>query len=127
MLKDKMLFIFKRYEYNNNKILAFKNLSFLSKTSSIIITRSFKFIIKNEFNEDNFDINYFKNISNKKRSILTSKILKEKMIKKFDFIDIAKINASIYYHLIRNKKNKFFSLIMNKIYDIFNKSHEIIS
>ena len=48
------------------------------------------------------------------------------MIKKLNFIDIVKINASIYYYLIRNKKNKLFSLIMNKIYDIFNKSFEII-
>ena len=40
------------------------------------------------------------------------------MIKKFDFIDIIKINALIYYYLIRNKKNKFFFLIINEIYDI---------
>ena len=52
-----MLFIFKRYEYNNNKILAFKNLSFLLKISLIVIIRSFKFIIKNESNRNNFDIN----------------------------------------------------------------------
>ena len=127
MLKNKMLFIFKRYKYNHNKALAFENLSFLLKTLSIIIIRPFKFIIKNESNENNFDINYFKNISNKKRSTLIFKKLKEKMIKKFDFIDIIKINISTYYYLTRNKKNKFFSLIINKIYDIFNKSFEIIS
>ena len=40
------------------------------------------------------------------------------MIKKFNFIDIIKINVSIYYYLIRNKKNKFFSLTINEIYDI---------
>ena len=67
MLKDNILFIFKRYKHNNNKILAFKNLSFLLKTLFIIITRSFKFIIKNKSNKNNFDINYFKNISNKKK------------------------------------------------------------
>ena len=44
-------------------------------------------------------MNYFKNISNRKKSILTFKILKKK-IKKLDFIDIIKINASIYYYLI---------------------------
>ena len=37
MLKDKILFMFKRCEYDDNKILTFKNLSFLSKTSFIII------------------------------------------------------------------------------------------
>ena len=30
------------------------------------------------------------------------------MIKKFNFIDIIEINASIYYYLIQNKKNKLF-------------------
>ena len=48
------------------------------------------------------------------------------MIKKFNFIDIIKIDVSIYYYLIRNKKNKLFSLIINEIYDIFNKSFKII-
>ena len=33
MLKNKILFIFKRYKYNDNKILALKNLSFLSNIS----------------------------------------------------------------------------------------------
>ena len=122
-----MLFIFKRYKYNHNKALAFENLSFLLKTLSIIIIRPFKFIIKNESNENNFDMNYSKNISNRKRSILTFRAFKEKMIKKSDFIDIVKINASIYYYLIRNKENKLFSLTINEIYDIFNEFFEIIS
>ena len=122
-----MLFIFKRYKYNHNKALAFENLSFLLKTLSIVIIRPFKFIIKNESNENNFDMNYSKNISNRKRSILTFRAFKEKMIKKSDFIDIVKINASIYYYLIRNKENKLFSLTMNEIYDIFNEFFEIIS
>ena len=81
ILKDKILFIFKRYKYNNNKALAFKNLSFLLKTSFIIITRFFKFIVKNESNENNFDINHFKNISNKKRSTSTFKTFKKKKLK----------------------------------------------
>ena len=49
------------------------------------------------------------------------------MIKKSDFIDIIKINASIYYYLIRNKENKLFFLIINKIYNIFNEFFKIIS
>ena len=48
------------------------------------------------------------------------------MIKKPDFIDIVEINISIYYYLIRNKENKLFYLIINEIYDIFNKSLEVI-
>ena len=126
MLKNKILFILKRYKYNDNKILAFENLSFLSKTLFVIIIRSLKFTIKNESNKNNFNMNYFKNILNKKRSISTFKTLKKKMIKKFNFIDIIKINAFTYYYSIRNKKNKLFSLTINEIYDIFNKSLEII-
>ena len=127
MLKDKILFMFKRYKYDDNKTLASENLSFLLKISFIIIIRPFKFIVKNESNKNNFDINHFKNISNKKRSISTFKIFKEKIIKKSDLIDIVKIDVSIYYYLIRNKKNKFFSLIINEIYDIFNEFFKIIS
>ena len=126
MFKNKILFIFKRYKHNNNKILTLKNLSFLLKTSFIIIIRSFKFIIKNKSNKNYFDIIYFKYISKKKKSTSTFKTFKEKMIKKFNFIDIIKIDASIYYYLTRKKK-KLFSLTMNEIYDIFNKSFEIIS
>ena len=100
MLKNKMLFIFERYEYDDNKTSTLENLSFLSKTSFIIIIRPFKFIVKNESNKNNFDINYFKNILNRKRSISTFKIFIKKMIKKFNLIDIIKINASIYYYLI---------------------------
>ena len=111
-----MLFISERYKYNNNKISTLKNLSFLS-IISFIITRSFKFIIKNKSNENNFDMNSSKNILNKKIIISTFKTFKEKMIKKSDFINIAEINALIYYYLIRNKKNKLFSLMINKIYD----------
>ena len=63
-------------------------------------------------------MNYLKDILNKKRLISTFKIFKEKIIKKSDFINIVKIDVLIYYYLIRNKKNKFFSLIMNEIYNI---------
>ena len=121
IFKNKILFVFKRCEYNNNKILTSKNLLFLSITLFIIVTRSFKFIIKNELNEDNFDMNYSKDILNNKKLISTLKTLKEKIIKKSDFIDIVEINVLIYYYLTRNKKNKLFFLIMNKIYDILYK------
>ena len=124
MLKDKMLFVFKRYEYDDNKILISKNLSFLS-IISFIITRFLKLIVKNESNEDNFDMNLLKNISNRKRITSIFRTFKEKMIKKLDFINIAKIDVLIYYHLIRNKKNKLFSLIMNKIYNTLYKSFSL--
>ena len=86
MRKDKILFIFKRCEYNDNKISASEDLLFLSIISFIIIIRSFTFIVKNESNENNFDINFSKD--NKKRLTLIFKAFKEKMIQKFDFLDI---------------------------------------
>ena len=80
MLNNKILFFSKRYNYNNNKILTSEDFSFLSIISFIVITRPFKFIVKNDSNENNFDMNYSKNISNKKRLTLIFKTFKEKMI-----------------------------------------------
>ena len=117
MFKNKILLFFKRCDYDNNKILISKDFSFLSITLSIIITRSFKFIVKNDSNENSFDINYSKNVLNKKRSILIFRTFKKKKIQKSDFIDIIEIDALTYYHLIKNKENKLFFLIMNEIYD----------
>ena len=121
MFKNKILFIFKRCKYDDNKILTSKNLFFLSTTSFVIATRPSKFIIKNKLNENNVDIDFSKDISNKKRSTSIFKTFKKKKIKKFNFINIAEINASIYYYLIRNKENKLFLLIINEIYNIINK------
>ena len=119
MFKNKILFLFKRCDHNNNKILISKNLSFLSTTLFIIIIRSFKFIVENNSNENNSDMNLLKDVFNKKKSTLTFKAFKEMKIQKSDLIDIVEIDVSAYYHLIRNKENKLFSLTMNKIYDIF--------
>ena len=47
-------------------------------------------------------------------------------IQKVNLIDILEIDALVYYHLVRNKENKLFSLIMNKIYDIFIQSFEVL-
>ena len=78
MRKDKMLFIFKRYKYNDNKVLILENLSFLSIISFIIITRSLKFIVKNELNENDFDVNFSKDI--KKRSTSIFRMFKKRII-----------------------------------------------
>ena len=134
MFKNKILFLFKRCDYNNNKILTSKDFSFLSITSFIIIIRPFKFIVENDSNENNFDMNYSKNVLNKneltnrKRLISTFKTLKKNKIQKSDLIDIVEIDVFAYYHLIRNKENKLFSLTMNEIYDTFIQfSPEILS
>ena len=119
MFKDKILFLFKRYNHNNNKILTSKDLSFLSNALFIIIIRSFKFIVENDSNENNFDINYSKNVFNKKKSTSTFRAFKEMKIQKSDLIDIVEIDVLAYYYLIRNKENKLFSLTINEIYDTF--------
>ena len=80
MLRNKILFLFKRCDYNNSKISTLKDLSFLSNASSVIIIRPFKLIIENDSNEDNFDMNHFKNFFNKKRSISTLRAFKEMKI-----------------------------------------------
>ena len=123
MRKDKILFIFKRCEYDDNKVLTSENLSFLSIISSIVIIQPFKLIVKNKSNEDDFDVNFSKDI--KKRSTSILRTFKKKTIQKSNFLNIVEIDALIYYYLIRNKENKLFSLIMNEIYDTFIKSFEI--
>ena len=86
MFKDKILFLFKRCDYDNNKILTSKDLSFLPITSSIIIIRFFKSIVENDSNENNFDMNHSKDVSNRKgltsrkRLISILKTLKENKI-----------------------------------------------
>ena len=134
MFKNKILFLFERCDHDDNKISTSKDLSFLSTTSSIVITRSFKPIVENDSNENSFDMNYSKDVSNKKelinrkRSISILRAFKKNKIQKFNLIDIAEIDASAYYHLVRNKENKFFSLTMNEIYDTFIQSSlEILS
>ena len=49
------------------------------------------------------------------------------MIQKSDFIDIVEIDALTYYYLIRNKENKFFSLIINEIYDTLIEVLDVLS
>ena len=106
MRKDKILFISERYKYNNNKVSASENLSFLSITLFIIITQSLKFTVKNKSDEDNFDVNSSKDIRKKSTSIF--KTFKKKMIQKLNLLDIVEINVLIYYHLARSKENRFF-------------------
>ena len=123
MKKNKILFISKRYKHNNNKVLIFENLSFLPIISFIIII-SFKSTVENS-NKKSSNVNSSKDTRKKSTSIF--KTFKKKMIQKFDFLNIVEINVSIYYYLIRDKENKLFSLIINKIYDIFIKSFKILS
>ena len=95
--------------------------------SFIVIIRPFNSIVENDSNENNFDINHSKDVSNRKKFILILKAFKEKKIIKSDLIDIVEIDVLAYYYLVRNKENKLFFLIMNEIYDIFIEFFEIRS
>ena len=123
MRKNKMLFVFERYKYNDNKVSTSENLSFLSITSFIIII-FFKSIAKN-LDEESFDINFSKDV--RKRLISILRAFKKTMIQKSNLLNIVKIDVLIYYYLIRSKENKFFSLIINEIYDTFIKLFETLS
>ena len=125
MFRNKILFLFKRCDHNNNKISTSKDFSFLSNALFVVIIRSFKFIVENNSNENNFDINYSKNAFNRKRLISILKIFKEMKIQKPDFIDIAEIDVLAYYYLIRNKENKLFFLIINEICDTLIQLSEV--
>ena len=126
MLKNKILFIIKRCKHNNYKVLTSKNLSFLVIILFVIIIRFFKLSVKDEINENNFNIHYSKSISSKKKLTSIFKTFKEKIIQKLNFIDIIEINVLTYYYLIKNKENKLFFLITNKIYNILIKSFEVL-
>ena len=76
MRKDKILFVFERYKYNDNKASAIENLSFLSIISFVVII-FFKFIVENS-DEESLDMDFSKDT--RKRSTFTFKALKEKMI-----------------------------------------------
>ena len=62
----------------------------------------------------------------KKRSTSTLKTFKKKIIQKFNLLNIVKINVLIYCYLIRSKENRFFSLIINEIYDTLIESFETL-
>ena len=117
MFRNKILFFSERCDHDDNKISTSKDLSFLPNVSFVVIIRPFKPIVENDSNENIFDMNHSKDVFNRKRSISTLKTLKEMKIQKPDLIDIAEIDASTYYHLVRNKENKFFSLTINEICD----------
>ena len=123
MRKNKILFVFKRYKHNDNKVSAIEDLSFLSIISFVIII-FLKLIVENS-DEENSDVNSLKDT--RKKSTFILRAFKEKMIQKLNFLNIVEIDVSIYYYLTRSKENKLFSLIINKIYDTLIEPFEILS
>ena len=123
MRKNKILFVFKRYKHNDNKVLAIENLSFLSIISFVIITL-LKPTVEN-LNEKSLNVNPSKDTRKKLTPIL--KTFKKKKIQESDLLNIIEINILTYYYLTRSKENKLFSLTINKIYDTLIEPPEILS
>ena len=69
------------------------------------------FISKDDSNFNSFD--------NKIRFILTPRISEKRKISEFEFFNIIEIDINFYYHLIKNKNNKLFFIIISEIYDNF--------
>ena len=111
-MRDKILFLLERYEYNDNVILLAKNLVFLSNviaSSYTILKRSLNSILENKIDLaiKTTEIAY-KTIS---KIILEtiSEIISETIS---ETINIAKVETISYYRLVRDKENKLFSLII---------------
>ena len=64
--------------------------------------------------KDNFDYSFF---DNERRFILIPHISKKRKLLKPEFFNITEIKINPYYHLIKNKDNKLFFIIINKIYN----------
>ena len=78
------------------------------------------FIFINKSNNNNFNINrYINDKLYKIRYILISRVLKERKVAEFEFLDIVEIDINLYYYLAKNKENRLFFLIINKIYNNF--------
>ena len=95
IIKNKILFISRRYKYDYNITFNYSDLSFISNTTYTSISRTIL-----------------------KRSLIFT--VKDKTIKDINSllrdqnINILKVKVVIYYRLIQDKNNKLFSLIINE-------------
>ena len=97
MFKNKIFFFSKRCDYNKNKIFVSKDLLFLLTIPFIVITRPFNFIIKNDSNENNFDINHSKMSRTKKDLYQFLRHLKKRRFKSLISSTLSKLT---YQHII---------------------------
>ena len=100
IIRNKILFLLERCEYNNNIILLAENLVFLSNiiaSSYTILKRSLNSILENKIN----------------LAIKTTEIAYEIILETIlKTINVAEVEAISYYRLARDKENKLFSLII---------------
>ena len=95
IIKDKILFISRRYKYNYNTIFSYSDLSFILNTAYTLILKT---ILKYSL-----------------ISIIEDKTIRDiDLLSKDQNINILKVEVVVYYRLTRDKNNKLFSLIINK-------------
>ena len=95
MIKNKILFISRRYEYDYNITFNYSDLSFIFNNAYTLILR---IILKYSL-----------------ISIVEDKIIRDiDSLLKDQNINILEIEVVVYYRLTRDKNNKLFSLIINK-------------
>ena len=95
IIKNKILFISRRYEYNYNTTFSYSDLSFILNTTCTstlrtILKRSLIFIVEDKTIKD------------------INSLLEDQNI------NILEVEVVVYYRLIRDKNNKLFSFIINK-------------
>ena len=125
MLRDKVLFLSRRYIYNYNIIFLLQDLFFLKiSTSKTTLLKTLKRLLKPTFEDNSNTSESNVSISNRlvlpsiKRITLTPRAIKENRTLYSNTANIAEISALLYYYLARNKENKLFSLIIKEIYKL---------
>ena len=125
MLKNKILFVFDRYEHDENQTLLSKDLSFLSISSSLSSSISPSSTLKrfststceDESYEIVFELLFFSEQSFKSRRISSSRIAKKQRTSLLDTLNIVKIEVSAFHMLTSNKTNKLFSITSSEIHN----------
>ena len=115
ILNNKLLFVLRRYSYNENEVSLAKDLIFIDSFKvafsnyfiilKVILKRSFKFTIKNVFSTTN-TLTLIKYLI-KKDSLVTNS---------FDSLNILEINTIAFYKLVKNKTNNLFIITLSEKY-----------
>ena len=125
MLRDKVLFLPRRYIYDYNITSLPQDLSFLkistSKTTPLkTLKRPLKPTSEDNSNTSESNINTPNRLVPPpiKRITPTPRTIKKNRTLYLNTANIAEISALLYYYLARNKENKLFSLIIKEIYKL---------
>ena len=125
MLKNKILFVFDRYEHDGNQTSLSKDLSFLSTPSSSSSSISSLSTLKrpptstceDESYETVFELSFSSEQPFKSRRTSNSRAAKKQRISSSDILNIVEIEASAFHMLISNKTNKLFNITSSEIHN----------